>query len=363
MKVIIAGGGTGGHLFPALALGEEMVRERPDTQVLYVGTSTGFEAKWLPKSGYRYELFQVHGLLGGRGAIARVRSLIELMRAIGLARATLKRFGAELVVSAGGYASAPMGVAAILARVPLVLMEQNTTPGFSNRMLRRFADCICVGFEDAVRHFNRAKVVVTGNPVRYIPVPDRNRESDSPLQILVLGGSTGAHRLNIGIAKAFKIWGNNVINFAVTHQAGEADVELVRAQYADLPLRAEVVPFIDDVAAALGRSDLVVARAGAMTVTDIALAGCPAVFVPYPFHRDRQQEHNARVLERVGAAVIVLDDDNLAENLARELKRLTADRKLLAEMGRKSRQAAHPDAARRIAQLCFDLVENRRKAA
>jgi UDP-N-acetylglucosamine--N-acetylmuramyl-(pentapeptide) pyrophosphoryl-undecaprenol N-acetylglucosamine transferase len=363
MKVIIAGGGTGGHLFPALALGEEMVRERPDTEVLYVGTSTGFEAKWLPKSGYRYELFDVHGLLGGRGALARARSVVELIRAIGLARATLRRFGGELVVSAGGYASAPMGIAAILARVPLVLMEQNTTPGFSNRMLQRFADRICVGFADAAEHFRSSRVAVTGNPVRYTPGPDRNRGSDSPIQILVLGGSTGAHRLNIGIVKAFKIWGNSVINFAVTHQTGEADVELVRAQYADLPLRVEVVPFIDDVAAALNRSDLVVARAGAMTVTDVALAGCPTIFVPYPFHRDRQQEHNARVLERVGAAVIVFDDDKLAENLARELARLTADRKLLAEMGRKARQAAHPDAARRIAELCFDLVEKERKAA
>jgi UDP-N-acetylglucosamine--N-acetylmuramyl-(pentapeptide) pyrophosphoryl-undecaprenol N-acetylglucosamine transferase len=230
-------------------------------------------------------------------------------------------------------------------------------------MLYRFADRICVGFEDAARHFAAGRVVVTGNPVRYAPAPDRKGESDSPLQILVLGGSTGAHRLNIGVAEAFKIWGNNVINLALVHQTGEADVELVRAKYAGLPLRADVVPFIDDVAAALNRADLVVARAGAMTVTDIALAGRPAIFVPYPFHRDHQQEHNARVLERVDAAVIVLDDENLAGNLVRELERLTADRAMLSDMGRKARQASRPDAAQRIASECFELVESRRKAA
>lgn len=356
MKIIIAGGGTGGHLFPAVALGEEIVRERPDTEVLYVGTRYGFEAKWLPKTDYRYELFDVHGLLGGRGAVARAKSVVELMRAVILARATLKRFGADLVVTAGGYASAPMGVAAILSRVPLVLMEQNTTPGFSNRMLWRFANKICVGFADSAAYFSSSKVVVTGIPIRYVPQPDRRAESDSPIQILVLGASSGAHRLNIGALKAFTIWRNNVIKFAVTHQTGEADEEMVRAEYRKLPLNAEVVAFIDDVASALHRSDLVVARSGGGTVTDIALAARPAIFVPYPFHRDQQQLHNAQVLERVGGAVIVKDDDDLGSSLAREIERLISNPKLLIDMGNKAHDAVPAEAARKIAQVCFEVV-------
>ncbi len=362
MKVIIAGGGTGGHLFPAVALGEELMRERPDTEVLFVGTSAGFEAKWLPRSGYRYELFEVHGLLG-RGIAARAKSLARFLRAVVLARAVLKRFHAGLVVSAGGYASAPMAVAALLRRVPLVLMEQNTRPGFSNRMLWRFADRICLGFSDAAGYFSPSKIVVTGNPVRFTPVGGEPGTGGGPLQILVLGGSSGAHRLNLGILNAFEIWRNHVINVTVTHQTGEVDAESVRVEYRKLPLAAEVVPFVDDMAQALVRASLVIARSGAMTVSEIALAGRAAIFVPYPFHRDRQQEHNARVLERLGGAVIVADDERLGENLARELGRLAGAPGLVAEMGRKARAAAEPEAARKVARVCFDLIDARRAAA
>ena len=363
MKVVIAGGGTGGHLFPAVALGEELVRERPDTEVLYVGTRYGFEAKWLPKTQHRYELYDVHGLRGGRGAVARMKSIAELGRAIILARATLRRFGADLVVIAGGYASAPMGIAAILSRVPLVLMEQNTTPGFSNRMLWRFADKICLGFRESIGNFSASKVVVTGIPLRYQSRADRKPKSDSPLQILVLGASSGAHRLNLGVLNAFKIWRNNVINFEVVHQAGEIDEEFVRAEYRNLALKADVTGFIDDVPGALHRSDLVIARSGGGTVTDVALAARPAIFVPYPFHRDRQQFHNARVIERAGGAVIVQDDDQLGANLAREIERLAGNRELLREMGDKAHGAVPSDAARKIAQVCFDLVDRRSPSA
>lgn len=359
MRVIIAGGGTGGHLFPAVALGEELVRERPDTEVLYAGTSTGFEAKWLPKSGYRYELFQVHGIRG-HGPAQRVRAALEFLRAIGLARALLGRFRPDLVVSAGGYASAPVGVAAVLARVPIVLMEQNTRPGLANKLLWRFARRICVGFEDVAGYFGRDRVEVTGNPVRYRPVAPKPRAEGVPFQILVLGGSTGAHRLNLGVVGAFKIWGKSVINLHVTHQCGEADAEVLRQEYHQLPFRAEVTPFIDNIPLALASADLVVARAGAMTVTDIALAGRPAIFVPYPFHRDRQQEHNARVIERVGGAMIVADDDHLAQNLATQMKAMVADPELLAEMGRRAHSVMPADAAARIARICFTeaRVEN-----
>jgi UDP-N-acetylglucosamine--N-acetylmuramyl-(pentapeptide) pyrophosphoryl-undecaprenol N-acetylglucosamine transferase len=361
MKVIIAGGGTGGHLFPAVAVGEELMRERPETEVLFVGTSAGLEAKWFAGKNYRYELYDVHGLRG-HSIGERVRALGEFARAIQLARATLRNFRPDLVVSAGGYASAPIAVAAILTGVPIVLMEQNTRPGLSNRMLWRFARRICVGFSDTAAYFSPAKVVVTGNPVRFQYQTERSA-GGLPIQILVLGGSSGAHRLNMGVLGAFKILGKSVINPAVVHQTGEADAGLVRETYQQLGCKAEVTPFIDDIPAALHRADLVIARAGAMTVTDLALAARAAIFVPYPFHRDMQQLHNARVIERRGGAIIVADDDHLAENLAREAKRLLEDPAKIEGMSRRAHEAAIPDSARRIAQVCFEVAGSRRVAA
>jgi UDP-N-acetylglucosamine--N-acetylmuramyl-(pentapeptide) pyrophosphoryl-undecaprenol N-acetylglucosamine transferase len=355
MRVIIAGGGTGGHLFPAVALGEEMIRERPGIDVLFVGTSTGMEAKWLPDSRFNYELFKMHGIRG-HSFIERARASAEFLRAIALALALLRRFRPNLVVSAGGYASASMGAAAIITRTPLVLMEQNTRPGLVNRMLSRFAKKICVGFSDSLAHFRSPNVEVTGNPTRNRYQPDRSRAEGAPLQILVLGGSSGAHRLNLGVVGAFKIYGKSVINLNVVHQTGQADVELVRRAYSEMQFTAEVVPFIDDVATAMHRADLIIARSGAMTVTDIALAARPAVFVPYPFHKDMQQLHNARVIEKRGGAIIVSDDDALAQNLARELDALLKNPSRLVEMGERAHQEAHPDAAKHVARICFEVA-------
>jgi UDP-N-acetylglucosamine--N-acetylmuramyl-(pentapeptide) pyrophosphoryl-undecaprenol N-acetylglucosamine transferase len=356
MKVIIAGGGTGGHLFPAVALGEELRRERPATEVLHVGTTNGFEAQWLPSSGLRYELFPVRGLRG-KGVVTRVRAVAEFSTALRRARGLLQRFAADLVVSAGGYASAPMAVAALTGRVPLVLMEQNTRPGLSNRLLWRFARKICTGFADVGAGLKGRQVAVTGNPVRLAFVPGELLEIRSPLQILVLGGSTGAHRLNLGVVKAFKTLAKDVIKFEVVHQTGEADVELVRCGYKPIAMKAQILSFIDDMASALDRADLIIARGGAMTVSEIAIAGRAAIFVPYPFHRDHQQEHNARVIERLGGATIINDDDRLAENLEITLSQLLDTPSRIIEMGQKARLAGRPDAAAQIARVCFEVME------
>jgi UDP-N-acetylglucosamine--N-acetylmuramyl-(pentapeptide) pyrophosphoryl-undecaprenol N-acetylglucosamine transferase len=354
MKVIIAGGGTGGHLFPAVAVGEELKRERPEVEVLYVGASNGMEARWFPEHGFRHELLEVRGWTG-KGPVTRLRALAEFCAASRRARKSLKTFGADLVVAVGGYASAPMAVAAILGHIPLLMMEQNVRPGLSNRMLCRFARKICVGFNESALAFSSDKVEVTGNPVRFTVYP-QPRKPIEPLQILVLGGSSGAHRLNIGVLNAFKISRDFVINLAIVHQTGEADVALVADGYRDLGREAQVVAFIDDIAAALDRADLVIARSGAMTVSEIALAGRPAIFIPYPFHPDHQQLLNARVLERRGAARIVLDDHDLGQNLAVALRDLAPDTATLVAMGSKARHAAHSDAAAKIARICFDLA-------
>jgi UDP-N-acetylglucosamine--N-acetylmuramyl-(pentapeptide) pyrophosphoryl-undecaprenol N-acetylglucosamine transferase len=362
MKVIIAGGGTGGHLFPAVALGEELKRECPEADVLHVGTVNGLEASWLPQSGLNYELFPVRGLRG-KDPLIRMRALGEFLAAVRRARALLKSYAANLVVSAGGYASAPMAMAAIISRVPLVLMEQNTRPGLANRMLWRFARKICVGFPDTAAFFHSSRVAVTGNPVRLKFIPEPLQKTSVPLQILVLGGSSGAHRLNLGVLNAFAFLEKRVIKLKVVHQTGEADVGLVTDRYRELGSAAKVIPFIDDMAQELDCADLIIARSGAMAVSEIALAGRAAIFVPYPFHRDRQQELNARVIERLGGAIIVNDDDSLGENLAAALSELANDPSRLIEMGRKANQAARPDAAVQIARVCFEVAGIEREAA
>jgi UDP-N-acetylglucosamine--N-acetylmuramyl-(pentapeptide) pyrophosphoryl-undecaprenol N-acetylglucosamine transferase len=355
MKVVISGGGTGGHLSPALAVGEELKRMRPDTELLFIGTSAGLDQQFLSRSGFAYELLDVGGV-AGHGACEVPIALIKMARAIIRARGLLKQCAPDLVVGVGGYASMPAAVGALTLRIPLLLIEQNTRPGLTNRVLAHFARRICVAFEDSLPLLPQAKVQLTGNPVRFAPV-HKLRPQAAPFSILVLGGSSGAHRLNIGALKAFEILNKAVINFKIVHQTGTADEALVRSGYQQAGIDAEVVPFIYTMAEAFAQADLVVARAGAMTVSEVALAGKPAIFVPYPFHPDHQQEHNARTLQRQGAAVIIPDDDRLAEDLARAIRELVNNRPRLQTMAEAAQRAAKPDAAAAIAKACLEIVQ------
>jgi UDP-N-acetylglucosamine--N-acetylmuramyl-(pentapeptide) pyrophosphoryl-undecaprenol N-acetylglucosamine transferase len=355
MKVVISGGGTGGHLSPALALGEELKRMRPDAELLFIGTRAGLDQQFLSLSGFPYELLDVGGV-AGHGAREIPVALVKMVKAIVRARALLKTWRPDLVVGVGGYASMPAAVGALTLRIPLLLMEQNTRPGLTNRVLAHFARRICVAFEDSMSLLPQAKVQLTGNPVRFTPV-NRPRPQPDLFSILVLGGSSGAHRLNLGALKALEILNKDVIKFRVVHQTGAADEGLVRSGYQQAEIDAEVAPFIYAMAEAFAQADLVVARAGAMTVSEIALAGRPAIFVPYPFHRDRQQEHNARTLERQGAALIIADDEKLGENLARAIRDLAGDRPRLQAMAEGAARAAKPDAAATIAKACLEIVQ------
>jgi UDP-N-acetylglucosamine--N-acetylmuramyl-(pentapeptide) pyrophosphoryl-undecaprenol N-acetylglucosamine transferase len=357
MRILITGGGTGGHLMPAIALGEELKRLRSDVDVLFVGTTVGLDEQIFSKSGFPYQLLTVRGFRG-HSITARARAFFEVFGAIAQARKILDRFAPQLVVGVGGYASVSASVAALTKRIPLVLMEQNTRPGLANRLLSRFARRICVAFDDTVSYFEAHKVLVTGNPVRFVPcAPVVHKHVDNSLQILVLGGSSGAHRLNIGVLEAFKKLGKSVIKLHVVHQTGPLDEDLVKSGYVGCGVDADVFPFIDEIAPAYAAADLVIARSGAMTVSEIALVARPAVFVPYPFHRDRQQEHNARVIEKLGGAIIINDDESLAHNLANELRRLVADPDRLKQMAMRAHSVAKPDAAKQIALACLDVAK------
>jgi UDP-N-acetylglucosamine--N-acetylmuramyl-(pentapeptide) pyrophosphoryl-undecaprenol N-acetylglucosamine transferase len=355
MMVVISGGGTGGHLSPALAVGEEIKRMRPEAELLFIGTQAGLDEQFLSRSGFAYQLLDVGGV-AGHGARQIPVAMVKMVKAIMQARALLQVRHPELVVGVGGYASMPAAVAALTLRIPLLLMEQNTRPGLTNRVLAHFARRICVAFEDSLPMLPPAKVLLTGNPVRFRPV-NRARPHSDAFSILVLGGSSGAHRLNIGVVKAFDILNKDVIKFRIIHQTGAADEGLVRSGYQQIGVEAEVVSFIYAMAEAFAQADLVVARAGAMTVSEIALASRPAIFVPYPFHRDLQQEHNARTLERLGAAMLVADDDGLGDNLARAIRDLVGDRPRLQSMAERAARAARPEAAAAIAKACLEIVQ------
>ena len=340
---------------PAIAIGEELMRQHPDTELLFVGTTVGMDREIYSKTGFRFELLEARGIRG-HSLVERARAVFDFVGAVRQASRVVSGFAPALVVGVGGYASAAASAAAVLRRIPLVLVEQNTRPGLANSLLSRFAKKICVPFDESKHFFKNDKVIVTGTPLRFKAVPNGVPHPSEPLQILVLGGSSGAHRLNVGVVQAFKNLGKNVIKYAIVHQTGPHDEDLVRGGYAETGLEAKVTPFIDQMAEAYGRADLIIARAGGNTVSEIALAGRPAILVPYPFHPDRQQEHNARVLENLGAAILMHDDDHLADNLTRELSALRRDRDRLRSMGEKAKIAARPDAASAIARTCLDLA-------
>ena len=362
MRILITGGGTGGHLVPAIALGESLKNLRPDTELLFVGTTVGLDDQMLSKSGFRYKLLTVRGFRG-HNLLARMRASMEFFSSVGQARRILKDFKPQLVVGVGGFASASASVAAIIAGIPLVLMEQNTRPGLANRLLWRFARRIFVAFEESAEFFERGKVEVAGNPIRFkAEQVTCSQPVDNSIRILVLGGSSGAHRLNIAVVEAFKNLRKTVINLEVVHQTGPLDEEVVRSGYVGGGVEATVTPFIDEMARAYAQADLIIARSGAMTVSEVAIAGKPAIFVPYPFHRDLQQLHNARVFEKLGGAMIVNDDSMLAENLASKVAELIGDRSRLVAMGERMRAAAKPDAGRKIASACFEIAEMKNAA-
>lgn len=357
--MLIAGGGTGGHLFPGIAVAEAARRRDPATPILFVGSARGIEARVVPGAGFELALLPAAPLRG-----RRVTSQVAALGALGAAtvqgRALVRRFAPDVVLGLGGYASAPAVVAGRLRRVPVVLLEQNAKPGMTTRLLARLADRVCVSFPETVADFAPGQAVVTGNPVRtFPPRPDRSGARDG-LTIAIVGGSAGARRLNeAGPDLRAALAGVPGLRFV--HQTGSADASTVTAAYARVGAAdVEVRAFITDIGALYAAADLVICRAGATTIAELAAQGLPAVFVPYPHAADDHQRANAETLVRGGAARLVLDRDATGSRLAAEVRELLADPGLLAEMGRRMRQFARPDAAERVLAVVDGLLAGSR---
>jgi UDP-N-acetylglucosamine--N-acetylmuramyl-(pentapeptide) pyrophosphoryl-undecaprenol N-acetylglucosamine transferase len=359
MRVIIAGGGTGGHLFPGIAIAEEIVRGRGG-EVLFVGTARGLEAKVVPAAGFPLALLDVSGLKR-MGALGTLRGLARLPRAFTQSRRILKQFKPDVVVGVGGYASGPLVLAAALGGYPTVVQEQNSRAGFTNRLLARFARRVFVAFEGLERQLPARKIRLTGNPVRRsfaeraIEVVGRRGDA-----LLVLGGSQGSRAVNELVAGAAELLAARAALPRIVHQAGPAEAEAVRARYAALGLarRVNVRPFIDDMPGALADAALVVARAGALTLAELAITRRPAILIPLPTAADDHQTENARAFERVGAAVLMPQPEASPAALADLIAAIMNDSARRAAMATAMRSLGRPNATLDIVAELETFAQN-----
>lgn len=351
----MAGGGTGGHLFPGLAVAEAFRAAVPDLQVAFAGTVHGLEARVVPKAGYRLFTLPVAGLVG-KGLLRRLAGLALIPAALIAATRVLKEFAPDLVVGVGGYASAPVLFMAGVRRVPRVILEQNAVPGVTNRIFGPHADRVFLAFEEAAERFKGGRFSTPGNPVREGLITAPARPAGSPPHLLVFGGSQGARAINDAMREA----GPELLaarpDLTLTHQTGAADLERMRAAYAPYGERAQAVAFIDAMGAAYARADLVVCRAGATTVAELTALGKPAVLVPFPQAAHDHQAANGRLLAARGAAVLLPQAELDGKSLAAAVNDLLNNPARLATMGAAAKAAGRPDAARRIVAECLELL-------
>jgi UDP-N-acetylglucosamine--N-acetylmuramyl-(pentapeptide) pyrophosphoryl-undecaprenol N-acetylglucosamine transferase len=350
--VLIMAGGTGGHVFPALAVAREL--ESRDAQVVWLGTRRGIEAELVPAAGIALEWVRVSGLRG-KGLLSWVLAPWRLAVALLDALRIVRRRRPSAVLGMGGFASGPGGVAAWLLGRPLIIHEQNSVAGLTNRLLAGFAREVLAAFPGSFS--SRVSARVVGNPVRpeilQLPRPDeRFADRTGPLRVLVLGGSQGALALNETVADA--VAGLDPSERPdILHQAGRTTLERARAAYAAAGVDARVEAFIDDMAAAYGWADLVICRAGALTVAELAAAGVGAVLVPFPAAVDDHQTHNARFLTDAGAGVLIAQTDLTPASLGAEIAACARDRNLALQRARAARELAQPAATRAVADSCL----------
>jgi UDP-N-acetylglucosamine--N-acetylmuramyl-(pentapeptide) pyrophosphoryl-undecaprenol N-acetylglucosamine transferase len=347
MRVIVAGGGTGGHVIPALAIAQEL-RSHYSAEVIFVGTARGIEVRLVPAAGFELKLIQV-GALKRVDLATRFKTLWDLPRSIGVSARLLRDFRPDVVIGVGGYASGPAMLVAAFMSIPTIAFEPNVVPGLANRLLAPTIRAAAVHFDRTCRYFRNC--LVTGVPVRpeFFGVP--SRPEDARPTLLVFGGSQGAHAINEVVIQALPLLARAMPDIYIIHQTGEKDYVGAQAAYLSAKVPAEVSPFIEDMPGAFARADLVVCRSGASTVAEIAAAGKPAIFIPLPTATDDHQRRNAETLSTAGAARLLGQSELTADSLAADVSALLSDRAELARMAESARSFAHPDAAAKIAAL------------
>ena len=357
-RLMVAGGGTGGHLFPGVAVAEEFLSRDPETKVLFVGTGRPVEAAVLDPRNLPHRTITAAGLKG-MGLIGRLRSLaripVGLLQSLGI----IMGFKPDVVLGVGGYVSGPVGLAAKILMRPAAVQEQNSIPGLTNRMLGRIVDAVFISFEASRKFFPAGKVHMTGNPVRReiaAAAGAERRSSGEGFTLLVAGGSQGAHAVNMAVVEAVRLLAGEVRGVRVIHQTGSADEAEVRAAYSSMGVKAEVEAFIHDMERVYLEADLAICRAGALTLAEISALGLPSILIPLPTAADNHQEINALSLVEAGAAEMIVQKDLTAETLSGRIKALAGNRSALDRMSLAARTASRPDAVAAICDLCLKLA-------
>ncbi|MDI9569629.1 MAG: undecaprenyldiphospho-muramoylpentapeptide beta-N-acetylglucosaminyltransferase [Pseudomonadota bacterium] len=363
--MIVAGGGTGGHLFPGVAVVEAFLSRDRRHEALFVGTERGLEKKVLPELGYSLATLDVEGVKG-RSWGDSFQAVLKIPKGMLQAIKIIKGFSPDIVLGVGGYASGPAVLAAHLLGIETAIAEQNAIPGATNRILANFVNRIFLSFPDPEGVFPPRKSVVTGNPIRASLVaaasdsrPRREGKRRDGFDILVFGGSQGAHGVNMAVLDAAALLGGLRETVRIVHQTGAKDVPEVREGYEKLGIKAEVHPFIMDMAAAYREADLLICRAGATSVAEITAMGKVAILIPFPFAIHDHQTKNAEVLVRAEAALMIPERELTGAGLAAAIGELAADPERLARMSARSRSLGRPEAAGEIAAACIAMAERR----
>lgn len=358
LRVLIAGGGTGGHVIPALAIAREL-RDTAGAEVRFVGTARGLETRLVPEAGFPLELIHV-GQLKNVSVATRLRTLMDLPLGVGRCLNLLRSFRPDVVVGVGGYASGPAMMASILLRVPTLAFEPNAVPGLANRLVGRLVDAAAVNFEESRRYFRRARV--TGTPVRPEFFAIRKKQASGSKRLLVFGASQGARVLNELMPKIMERLLKSLPELEVVHQTGGRHGASTTEAYERAGIsfeRVRVVPYLDDMAAQFEAADLILCRSGASTMAELAAAGRAAVLVPFPQAADDHQRKNADVFVAAGAAEMVVEGELTKERLLEVLRNLLADNPRREQMGEQARKLAHPDAVSVIGQMAAGLANRR----
>ena len=358
MRLLVTGGGTGGHLFPAIATAEALCKRLPGSEVLFVGTKRRMDKTSLGQYGYATKAIHSKGLKG-KSPLSLAAGLAILPLSIVEAMFHILRFRPDLVLGVGGYVTGPVVIAARILGKRTMIHEQNSIPGLANRKLGKVADKVCLSLPGSEHYFEAEKTVLTGNPVRQA-ILELSKEQSAETEekrptLLVLGGSLGAHRINELVPAACAELSLQTIK--VIHQTGPEDAEMVSKAYAACGIEAIVQPFFTDMAAIYREADCLVSRAGATTLAELSVLGKPALLIPYPYAADNHQEVNARHYVEKGGALLCIEKDLTVADLARQLEKLLGDQARLAEMARAMRACGVPDATDRIVDVCLEGCE------
>lgn len=366
LNILLSGGGTGGHLFPGIAIARKFVERNPENRILFVGTGNAFEISILGREAFHHQKITSAGLKG-LPLFEKIKTLFKIPQGLIESAQIIRSFNPHVVIGLGGYSSGPVVLSAWLMsrfrrKIKIVLQEQNSIPGITNRILGRLADAIFISFTLAASFFTPSKVLNTGNPVRNEIISAREDVSGlSPkpqnelFTIFVSGGSQGAHRINLSIMEALSYL-KSTNEFFFIHQTGEKDKEMVEAAYRERGIACNVQSFFEDMAENYKACDLIIARAGATTMSEITVIGRPAIFIPYPFAADNHQEMNARELIKEGAADMIIEASLTGKLLAEKLNFYRENQDLLLSMSKKAGEQGRPEASRAIVDMCYRMI-------